>query len=139
MTVAKALRWLTWPAALGIAYVFLSTEQYKLSGHPQAVWLFTALTDWMHLGDHEKAFRLFTAACEIAASVLVLIPKTRVYGAVLGLLVMTGALFFLLVSPVGIDPGHDGAALFKTTCATWLAAAFVIAVYRDQLKALLSR
>jgi len=122
-----------------IAYVFLSNEQYKILANPQAVWLFTLLTDWMHLHGHEKAFRLFTATCEVLAAILVLIPRTRLYGAVLTLGVISGAIFFHLFSPLGTDPGHDGGKLFHTACATWLAAGLILGVRRRELFRLVER
>lgn len=136
---SRVAGWLTWPAAIFIAYVFLSNEQYKILANPQAVWLFTLLTDWMHLHGHEQAFRLFTAACEVTAAILVLIPRTRLYGAVLTLCVISGAIFFHLFSPLGTDPAHDGGKLFHTACATWLAAGFIIAARQQELFKLLKR
>ena len=50
---------------------------------------------------------------EIAASTLVVIPATRVFGAAFALGIMSGAIFFHLVSPLGIDPYHDGGALVR--------------------------
>lgn len=130
---------LTWVAALYIAWVFLSNEQYKILGHPQAVWLFTLLTDWMHIAGHEKALRLFTASCEVLGAILVLIPRTRMFGAILTLGVMTGAIFFHLVSPLGIDPAHDGGKLFTSAVLTWLSALFILFVRRAELSSLLLR
>ncbi|WFS03624.1 hypothetical protein [Rhizobium tumorigenes] len=129
----RILYLLTWVAALYIAWVFLSNEQYKILGHPQAIWLFTLLTDWMHIPGHEKALRLFTASCEVLSAVLVVIPPTRMYGAVLALGVMTGAIFFHLASPLGIDPAHDGGKLFTSAILTWLSAVFILIVRREEL------
>ena len=80
------------------------TEQYKLTGNPGSVWLFTVLSDWLHVHGYEKPFRLAVASAEILASVLVVIPWTRIVGAALALGVMSGAIFFHTVSPLGIDP-----------------------------------
>ena len=74
---------------------------------------------------------------EIAASILVVVPRTRVFGAAFALGVMSGAIFFHLVSPLGIDPYHDGGALFTEACEVWLAAAFILAVLRNDAIALL--
>lgn len=130
----RFLRLLTWPAALYIAGILLWYEQYKLTGADGSVYLFTILTDWMGLHGHEMAFRLFVAIMEIAASILVLIPATRVFGAAFALGVMSGAIFFHVVSPLGIDPYGDGGVLFKEACTVWLSAAFILAVrWRDAI------
>jgi hypothetical protein len=126
----RYLKPLTWVAALYIAYVLLWYEQYKLTGNEGSVWLFTVLSDWIFLHGHEKAFRLTVATAEIAASLLVLLPPTRMYGAALALCIMSGAIFFHVFSPLGIDPYEDGAQLFIRACCTWLAAAFILFAYR---------
>ena len=135
----RILKPLTWLAALYIAYVLLWYEQYKLTGNEGSVWLFTVLSDWLYLDGHEKAFRLTVASGEILASVLVLIPYTRMYGAGLTLGIMSGAIFFHVFSPLGIDPYHDGGALFTRACMTWLSAAFILFAYRAEVLALLRR
>jgi len=133
--MARIHRLLTWPAAIYIAGILLWYEQYKLTGNPGSVWLFTVLSDWLFISGYEKPFRLFVASMEIIASVLVIIPYTRMRGAALALGVMSGAIFFHLVSPLGIDPYHDGGALFKEACTVWLCAAFILLSYRAEAKA----
>jgi hypothetical protein len=135
----RILKPLTWLAALYIGYVLLWYEQYKLTGNEGSVYLFTVLTDWLFLHGHEKAMRLSVATAEIAASLLVLLPATRLYGGILALGIMSGAIFFHLVSPLGIDPYGDGAELFIRACFTWLAAAFILFAYRRELAALVER
>lgn len=135
----RMLKLATWPAALYVAYVLLWYEQYKLTGNEGSVQLFTILTDWLFLHGHEKAMRLTVAAAEIAASLLVLVPATRMLGAALALCIMSGAIFFHLVSPLGVDPYDDGAELFIRACITWLAAAFILFAYRREASALLRR
>ena len=135
----RLLRLLTWPAALFIAGILLWYEQYKLTGNPGSVWLFTTLSDWLHIHGYEKPFRLTVASAEIVASILVVIPPTRIVGAAFALCIMSGAIFFHVVSPLGIDPYGDGGSLFKEACGVWLAAAFILLVYRRESLALLSR
>jgi hypothetical protein len=135
----RTLKLLTWVAALYIAWVLLWYEQYKLTGNEGSVWLFTVLSDWIFLHGYEKPFRLTVAAAEILASVLVVVPPTRVYGAALALCIMSGAIFFHVFSPLGIDPYDDGAQLFRRACATWLAAAFILFAYRAEALAIIER
>jgi hypothetical protein len=130
---------LSWAAALYIAGVLLWYEQYKLPGADGSVWLFTVLSDWLGIPGHEKAFRLSVAVAEIIASVLVLVPATRIVGAVLSLGIISGAIFFHLVSPLGVDPYGDGGHLFKEACAVWLSSAFILVVQRREALAVLRR
>jgi uncharacterized membrane protein YphA (DoxX/SURF4 family) len=136
--MTRVHRLLTWPAAFYIAGILLWYEQYKLTGDPGSVWLFTVLSNWLHIGGYEKPFRLFVGGMEIAASVLLVIPVTRMWGAALALGVMSGAIFFHVVSPLGIDPYHDGGTLFKEACTVWLCAAFVLLSYRIEAKAVVA-
>ena len=131
MDVNRIHRLLSWPAALYIAGILLWYGQCEPTGNPGPVWLFTVITDWLFLdGYEEKPFRLFVATMEIAATVLVVLPSTRMAGAALALCVMSGAIFFHVASPLGIDPHKDGAALFKEAIGAWPCAAFVLFSYR---------
>ena len=120
-----------------IAYIFLYYEQYKLTGHAGSVWLFQTLADWLWISAYEKPFRLAVAIMEIVASVLVVIPRTRMVGAGLTFGIITGAIFFHVASPVGIDPFDDGAVL-KEAVSLWFASAFILWVLRAEVLALLA-
>lgn len=135
-STGRVLKLLAWPAAAWIAYELLWYEQYKLTGNEGSVYLFTILSDWLGTPGGEKPFRLFVAIIEIVASVLVLIPRTQALGALFALGIMSGAIFFHTVSPLGIDPYGDGGVLFKEALFTWLMAAFVCFARRDELLAL---
>jgi uncharacterized membrane protein YphA (DoxX/SURF4 family) len=130
----RILRLLAWIAALWIAYEFLWYEQYKLAG-PTLV--FDRLSAWS--GIPEKPFRLFVAGMEICAAVLVLVPRSRVFGAAFALGIMSGAIVFHVFTPLGVDPYDDGAQLFKEACFTWVMAAFVLFAHRAEAFALLRR
>jgi uncharacterized membrane protein YphA (DoxX/SURF4 family) len=130
----RVLRLLAWIAALWIAYEFLWYEQYKLAG-PTLV--FDRLSAWS--GIPEKPFRLFVAGMEICAAVLVLVPRSRVFGAAFALGIMSGAIVFHVFTPLGVDPYDDGAQLFKEACFTWVMAAFVLFAHRAEAFALLRR
>jgi len=134
--MSRVLKLLSWPAALFIAYIFLWYEQYKLTGDPGSVALFTMLTDGFGLHGFEKPIRLGVASAEITASILVVLPWTRLYGGLLAFCIISGALFFHLVYPLGIDPLDDGGQLFRHACEVWLCATFVLVAYRAEVKGL---
>jgi hypothetical protein len=135
----RILKLLTWPAALFIAGILLWYEQFKLTGNQGSVELFQTLADWLFIPSYEKPFRLGVATAEIIASVLVVIPMTRIVGAAFALGIMSGAIFFHVVSPLGIDPYHDGGTLFKEACAVWLCAAYILFAYRVEAVGLVRR
>lgn len=135
----RILKLLTWPAALFSAGILLWYEQYKLTGNQGSVWLFTVLSDWIGIHGYEKPFRLGVASAEILGSILVVLPWTRIPGAALCLGIMSGAIFFHLVSPLGVDPYHDGGVLFTEACEVWLCSAFILFAYRREAVALAER
>jgi len=134
----RILRLLAWPAAIWIAYELTWYQQFKLTGNEGSVHLFTILSDWLGTPGGEQPFRLFVAILEIFCAVFVLIPRTRMIGAALSLGTMGGAIFFHVVSPLGIDPYGDGGALFKEAVFTFFCAGFILYAHRAEAFALLA-
>lgn len=132
----RILRLLAWPAALWIAYEFTWYQQYKLTAHPGPVdFIFQPLATWFGIPANEKPLRLGVASMEILASILVLLPRTRAWGGLLTIGVMSGAIFFHTIGPIGIDPYGDGAKLFKEAIFTWIMGAFVAFAHRQEILA----
>jgi len=136
---ARLLGALAWAMALYISYIYVWYLQYKFTGDQGSVWLFTTLTDWLGAHGHEKAMRIGTGSAELIASILLLIPMTQVLGALFSFGIISGAIFFHVASPLGIDPYQDGAVLFKEACAVWLASAAIVMIRRQHLLALVDR
>jgi hypothetical protein len=133
------LRFQAGPLAGVIAFVYLWYLQYKFLGHEGSVQLFTTITDWLHLHGHEKAMRLGVGSAELVASILLLIPGTQVIGAAISFCIITGAIFFHLVSPLGIDPYGDGGELFKMAVTVWFASVGILLIRRREALALAAR
>jgi uncharacterized membrane protein YphA (DoxX/SURF4 family) len=129
----RAARIASWLAAGWIAWEFGYYEQYKLTGNEGSVHLFGILSDWLGTPGGEKPFRLFVGIQEIIAAILVLLPWTRVPGAALSFATMAGAIFFHVVSPLGIDPYGDGGVLFKEAVFTLAMSALVLALHRREI------
>ena len=81
---------------LAVAGIFLMMAFTKLTGQPDARWIF----EQVGLGD---AGMYATGAAELVAAVLLLVPKTTVYGALLAMLVVLGAIGSHLTK-LGISP-----------------------------------
>jgi hypothetical protein len=129
-------RGLPWLLAAWIAYVFIWYLQYKFTGADGSVMLFTVLTDWLGAHGYEKVMRIGTGTAELIASILLFIPATQVVGAALSLGIMSGAIFFHVASPLGIDPYGDGGVLFKEACSVWVAAVIILWLRRVEAMAL---
>jgi hypothetical protein len=126
----KVLGLIAWAMAAFIAYIYVWYLQYKFFGHPGSVELFTTLTDWLGFNGHEKFMRIGTGSMELLASILLVIPATQVVGAAFSLGIISGAIFFHLASPLGVDPYGDGGVLFKQACAVWVASAGILLIRR---------
>ncbi len=130
---------LPWLLALWIAYIFVWYLQYKFFGHEGSVWLFTVLTDWLGFSGYEKIMRIGVGTAELGASLLCLYRRAQMVGGLAATGIMTGAIFFHVVSPLGIDPYDDGAVLFKEALAVWAAGLALAYLRRGDMPALLRR
>jgi uncharacterized membrane protein YphA (DoxX/SURF4 family) len=137
--LSRPARIVSWLGAAWIVWEFGYYEQYKLTGNEGSVHLFTILSNWLGTPGGEKPFRLFVATQEIIAAILVLLPWTRLPGAVLSFVTMAGAIFFHVVSPLGIDPYGDGGTLFKEAVFTLGVAALLIWLHRREIPGWLAR
>jgi uncharacterized membrane protein YphA (DoxX/SURF4 family) len=128
-----------WALAAFVAYIFIDYLRFKFTGDEGSVWLFTTLTDWLGFRGHEKFMRIGVGSMELIASVLLFIPATQIVGAALSLGIMSGAIFFHLASPLGVDPYGDGGVLFKEACAVWLSSLVILTIRRRQAVELAER
>ena len=128
-----------WIGAVYVAFIFLWYEQYKLLGNPGSKDLFTTLTDWLGFHGHEAVMRIGVGLFEIVASVFILIPALQGLGAVGAFMLMSGAIFFHLVTPLGVDPYNDGGVLFKEACSVWIISVVLIWWRREKIAAIARR
>jgi uncharacterized membrane protein YphA (DoxX/SURF4 family) len=115
---------LLWVLRLLAAIILLQTLYFKFTAHPQSVRLFTVL-------GMEPWGRISTGVLELIASLLILFPRTTGYGAVLGLGLMSGALFFHLTK-LGIIFDGD-AVLFIYALIVFICCAILLFFYRKEL------
>jgi len=125
MNKIKMLQWLFSIIAAGI---MLQTLYFKFTGHEQSVKLFTAL-------GMEPWGRIGIGSMELVAAFLLLIPRTNWLGALLGLGLMSGALFFHLTK-LGIYFDGDP-FLFVYGLVTWIACLLLLILQRKQISSYL--
>ena len=73
------------------------------------------------------------------ASLLLFIPGLQVAGAAVAFGTMTGAIFFHVFTPLGIDPYNDGGKLFTEACTVWAFAVAILVMRRREILPLLAR
>ncbi|MDF2192049.1 DoxX family protein [Paraflavitalea sp. CAU 1676] len=124
----KPLTIFTWALRILAALILLQTLYFKFTAHEQSVKLFTQL-------GMEPWGRIGTGVLELIASILLLIPRTTVYGAGLGAGLMAGAIFFHLTK-LGIVFDGD-AVLFTYAVVTFISCLILLYLCRAQLFRLL--
>ena len=115
---------LLWVFRLLAAVIMLQTLYFKFTAHPQSVHLFTVL-------GMEPWGRIGTGIFELIASILILYPRTTGYGALLGLGLMAGAIFFHLTK-LGIKFDGDY-VLFSYAVIAFVSCAILVIAYRGSL------
>jgi len=113
-----------WILRLVPAIILLQTLYFKFSAHPQSVKLFTEI-------GMEPYGRIGTGILEGIAAILILIPRFTAYGAILGLMMMTGALYFHLTK-LGINFDGDP-ILFVYALVTFICCAILILLNKSKL------
>ncbi len=119
-----------WVLRLLPAIILLQTLYFKFTAHPQSVKLFTTI-------GLEPSGRIGTGILEGIAAILILIPRFTGFGALLGLMLMTGALYFHLTK-LGIYFDGDP-ILFIYALVTFACCAALILLNKQQLEQALKR
>jgi uncharacterized membrane protein YphA (DoxX/SURF4 family) len=115
---------LVWVLRLLAAVIMLQTLYFKFTAQAQSVALFTQL-------GMEPWGRIGTGVLELIASVLILYPRTTGFGALLGLGLMSGAIYFHLTK-LGIIFDGD-AVLFIYASVVFLCCAILVFLCRKDL------
>lgn len=136
-------RWreaVSWLAAGWIAWEFFYYAQFKFNAaEGSVVGVFQPLADWFGLPAHEAPIRWGVALLEVVAATLVLNRGTRWIGGFLTTGLMSGAIFFHTIGPIGIDPYGDGGVLFKEAIFTLLMGLTLLGLHREEALADLAR
>ena len=127
MEHTKAFTILSW-LLRGIAAVILfQTLFFKFSGAKESVYIFTAvgMEPWGRIG---------SGVVELLASILLLVPRTVVYGALTSLAVISGAIFFHLTKlGITLPAVDDKGELFALAVVVFACSAGVLILHRHEL------
>ena len=89
-----------WALRFVVAIILLQTLYFKFTGAPESVYIFETL-------GIEPYGRIGSGIAELITSILILIPRTTLLGAILGLGIMIGAILSHLTK-LGIEVNNDG-------------------------------
>lgn len=144
---------LPWILSIFISFIFVQSLFFKFSGAPETQHIFGTLDQWA--ADSFGIEGLFLApgpfnayvigSAELLASALLLLglftrfKVLNALGALTALGVISGAVFFHLFTPLGINVQGDGGALFSTAVMVWVASAALLFIRRGQICNLMCR
>jgi hypothetical protein len=113
------------------AFIMLQTLYFKFSAAPESVYIFTqaGMEPWGRIG---------TGIAELVASVLLLVPRTIVLGALMSAGLMLGAIATHLLI-LGIEVQGDGGQLFAYAMIVLIASALLLILHKDQVQLYLKR
>jgi len=115
----------TWVLRLIAAIIMLQTLFFKFSASEESVYIFTTI-------GMEPWGRIGSGVAELIAAVLILFPRTTWLGALLGLGVMSGAIFFHLTK-LGIVVKADGGQLFIYALLVFLSCLALLIICRQDV------
>lgn len=125
----KTTNILLWISRVVAAIIMLQTLFFKFTAAPESVYIF----DKVGLG---APGRIGSGVAELIASLLILFPKTSVYGAVLAVGVMAGAIASHLTI-LGIEVMGDHGQLFIYAVLVTISSLFIMWDGRKQLLSLI--
>jgi uncharacterized membrane protein YphA (DoxX/SURF4 family) len=123
-----------WALSIYIAIVFVQSLFFKFTGAYESIYIFSTLRAWSGIALFEPAGRFIIGSCELVASILLMIPRLRIFGAALGIGIMTGAISFHLFTPLGVVILGDGGELFALACGVWISGWIILALSADQVR-----
>jgi uncharacterized membrane protein YphA (DoxX/SURF4 family) len=115
----------SWILRIVVAVILLQTLFFKFTGAPESIYIFEmlGLEPWGRIG---------SGIAELIASVLILVPRTKIYGALIALGVMVGAIFSHLTT-LGIEVQDDGGLLFALAITVFVTSTLLLVMHRTEL------
>lgn len=120
---------LSWFFQAVIAVILLQTLYFKFTGAEESVFIFKTL-------GMEPWGRLGTGIAELIASVLLFVPSLVVYGAIMTVGLMSGAILGHLTE-LGVEVQGDGGYLFSLAVICLVSSLLILWIRRKQLADLL--
>jgi hypothetical protein len=125
MSHLSKLQMVSWVLQITVAGILLQTLVFKFTGAEESVYIFRTL-------GAEPWGRLASGVVELVAAVLLLIPATAPFGALLTMGVMAGAIGSHL-TVLGIEVKGDGGLLFGLAMTAFAGSAVVLLIRRAQV------
>ncbi len=127
MPLSKALNILDWLLRVAVAVILFQTLFFKFTGAKESVYIFSTL-------GAEPWGRIGSGVVELIASLLILVPRTAVLGAILSLGTICGAIFAHLTKlGIKIPAVDDHGELFALALLVFVASFVILYLHRGQI------
>ena len=123
-----------WILCIYIAVVFVQSLFFKFTGAYESIYIFSTLRAWSGIALFEPFGRFAIGTLELIASILLFVPRLRIFGAALAIGIMTGAIFFHLFTPLGVDILGDHGELFTLACGVWISGWVILALSVPEIR-----
>jgi len=127
-------KYVLWALSAYIAIVFVQSLFFKFTGSAESIFIFSTLRAWSGIALFEPVGRWVIGLSELVASILLLMPRTRIFGAAMAIGIMTGAIFFHLFTPLGVVIMGDGGELFTLACGVWISGWVILGLSADEVR-----
>jgi putative oxidoreductase len=129
--MSSTSRFASWALQLTVAVILLQTLFFKFTGAEESVFIFTTL-------GAEPWGRIGSGVAELIAAMLLLVPAFVIYGALLALAIITGAIASHLTI-LGIEVLGDDGLLFALALVVFVASLAIVVLRRTELPAVTGR
>jgi hypothetical protein len=125
MTLTKTQNLISWALQIIVAVILFQTLFFKFTGAEESKYIFSTL-------GAEPWGRIGSGVVEVIAVVLLLIPRTVPYGAILALGTISGAIMGHLTK-LGIVVKDDGGLLFILACVVFVLSLGILFLHRQEI------
>jgi hypothetical protein len=123
--MTRKINYISWLLQLVVAVILLQTLFFKFTGAAESVYIFTTL-------GAEPWGRIGSGVIELIASILLLIPRTVAFGAILSLGTISGAIASHLLF-LGLVVQNDGGLLFGLAIVVFVCSAALLWMRRREI------
>lgn len=129
--------YIVWALSAYIAVVFVQSLFFKFTGAAESIFIFSTLRAWSGIALFEPFGRWAIGSLELVASILLFVPRVRIFGAALAIGIMSGAISFHLFTPLGVVIMGDGGELFALACGVWISGWVILAFSASEVRSLI--
>lgn len=132
MDKEKKIKYTTFGLSILVAIIFLSSLPYKFTNAAETQYIFTTVGNWIGLSFFAAFGGYLVGTLELIASILLFVRGFKFNGAALAFVIMTGAIFFHLFSPLGVNVNEDGGALFISAVLAWISSIALMVIHKKK-------